>query len=272
MRKTDIYPVRPLNKTKFAFTLAEVLITLGVIGVVAAMTIPTLIANYQKMTTVNKLKQTYSQILHAMKLVSEDFGGGSLDNWSCPGAEYYKSYGQSRCIYLTFEKIAGATIYPKVEDKNKVMCYAEGHPYKEYTYVNGAKIANNAHVFSTHGASVSLPNGACVHWTALYWSAEAGGSIVIDIDGPYSGRNRMGRDVFVFRYGESNNQVNPIKASDIQLWPAGFNTNNIGVVVPPQNRNDLIRGWQNCNKSQEGNSCTGLLVYDGWKISRDYPW
>ena len=32
---------------RFAFTLAEVLITLGIIGVVAALTIPTLISNYQ---------------------------------------------------------------------------------------------------------------------------------------------------------------------------------------------------------------------------------
>ena len=35
------------NKRRFAFTLAEVLITLGIIGVVAALTIPTLVANYQ---------------------------------------------------------------------------------------------------------------------------------------------------------------------------------------------------------------------------------
>ena len=33
---------------RFGFTLAEVLITLGIIGVVAAMTIPTLIKTYQK--------------------------------------------------------------------------------------------------------------------------------------------------------------------------------------------------------------------------------
>ena len=37
-----------------AFTLAEILITLGIIGVVAAMTIPTLITNYQKKQTVTK--------------------------------------------------------------------------------------------------------------------------------------------------------------------------------------------------------------------------
>ena len=39
-----------VSSKKAAFTLAEVLITLGIIGVVAAMTIPTLIANYQNKT------------------------------------------------------------------------------------------------------------------------------------------------------------------------------------------------------------------------------
>ena len=42
--------IRPQNdKKKVAFTLAEVLITLGIIGVVAAMTMPMLIAKYQKL-------------------------------------------------------------------------------------------------------------------------------------------------------------------------------------------------------------------------------
>ena len=46
------------TKIKLAFTLAEVLITLGIIGIVAAMTIPTLLAKYQEKQTVTKLKQT----------------------------------------------------------------------------------------------------------------------------------------------------------------------------------------------------------------------
>ena len=44
----------------FGFTLAEVLITLGIIGVVAALTIPGLIINYKKARTVTVLKETYS--------------------------------------------------------------------------------------------------------------------------------------------------------------------------------------------------------------------
>ena len=38
---------RKIREKNSAFTLAEVLITLGIIGVVAAMTIPTLISKYQ---------------------------------------------------------------------------------------------------------------------------------------------------------------------------------------------------------------------------------
>lgn len=49
------------KKFKNAFTLAEVLITLGIIGVVAAMTLPTLIANYQKQVYANGLKKELIQ-------------------------------------------------------------------------------------------------------------------------------------------------------------------------------------------------------------------
>lgn len=45
---------------KRAFTLAEVLITLGIIGVVAALTIPTLMSNHRANVTMQKLKKFYS--------------------------------------------------------------------------------------------------------------------------------------------------------------------------------------------------------------------
>ena len=49
-----------------AFTLAEVLITLGIIGVVAAMTLPTLIAKYQERVLVTSAKKGYSILLNAL--------------------------------------------------------------------------------------------------------------------------------------------------------------------------------------------------------------
>jgi len=69
---------------KAAFTLAEVLITLGIIGVVAAMTLPALIQNYQKGVVLNRLKQTYAQVQTAIDTVAaRDFDGLPLHQWSC---------------------------------------------------------------------------------------------------------------------------------------------------------------------------------------------
>ena len=51
-----------------AFTLAEVLITLGIIGVVAAFTIPGLISRYQEKEMVNRWVKFYSLLQQAVKL------------------------------------------------------------------------------------------------------------------------------------------------------------------------------------------------------------
>lgn len=62
------------TKTKFAFTLAEVLITLGIIGIVAAMTIPTLIANTRARQYTSKFKKTISTLSNAARMSSELYG------------------------------------------------------------------------------------------------------------------------------------------------------------------------------------------------------
>jgi prepilin-type N-terminal cleavage/methylation domain-containing protein len=55
-------------KPLIGFTLAEVLITLGIIGIVAALTMPSLMANYQKKAAATRLKQTYSMLNQALLL------------------------------------------------------------------------------------------------------------------------------------------------------------------------------------------------------------
>ena len=62
------------NSRKIAFTLAEVLITLGIIGVVAAITLPTLIAKYDEMVMVNKIKRTYSELANAIEMRKAELG------------------------------------------------------------------------------------------------------------------------------------------------------------------------------------------------------
>lgn len=51
-----------------AFTLAEVLITLGIIGIVAAMTLPTLIGNYKEKILVVQVKKSYAELQNAIKM------------------------------------------------------------------------------------------------------------------------------------------------------------------------------------------------------------
>lgn len=66
--------------TIFAFSLADVLITLGIIGVVASMTMPTLIQNYQKTQYASQLKKIYSEFSQAYNLIIMDAGGSILNN------------------------------------------------------------------------------------------------------------------------------------------------------------------------------------------------
>ena len=64
---------------KTGFTLAEVLITLGIIGVVAAMTIPILMTAYQKKQTVTRLKRAYSIVQQSIRLSEDE--NGEVESW-----------------------------------------------------------------------------------------------------------------------------------------------------------------------------------------------
>lgn len=76
-------------KEKLAFTLAEVLITLGVIGVVAAITIPGLITSYNKKITETRLAKFYSVFNQAIRLsVAEN---GDVDTWD----DYWSASGNT---------------------------------------------------------------------------------------------------------------------------------------------------------------------------------
>lgn len=66
-----------------AFTLAEVLITLAIIGVVAAVTIPSLTQKYQEKITVTKLKKIYALLTQAYNMAIIEYG--TPDKWSFSG-------------------------------------------------------------------------------------------------------------------------------------------------------------------------------------------
>ena len=73
------YRLNILTSKKCAFTLAEVLITLGIIGVVAAMTMPSLISHYRHKVLETQFKKAYSVLSQAMIPVQSEF-------LSCPAS------------------------------------------------------------------------------------------------------------------------------------------------------------------------------------------
>lgn len=85
-----------MNKRVNGFTLSEVLITLAVIGVVAAMTIPTVINKYQEQATVSKVKKIYSTMNQAFMLSVKDNGYANEwnvgNNRSATTAKQFTSY------------------------------------------------------------------------------------------------------------------------------------------------------------------------------------
>ena len=71
-------------RKRCAFTLAEVLITVGIIGIVAAMTMPALIANHLEKERVTRLKKAYSTLSNAYISVLDEYGPPQywdVENW-----------------------------------------------------------------------------------------------------------------------------------------------------------------------------------------------
>ena len=93
-----------------AFTLAEVLITLGIIGVVAAITMPTLIQKHQEQANIVKLKKLYSVISQGYIQAITD--NESPDNWGITeenNADSALAFIEKLKPYFKIEKVCNST-------------------------------------------------------------------------------------------------------------------------------------------------------------------
>lgn len=185
-----------------AFTLAEVLITLGIIGTVCAMTIPNLMQDIQDAQLKTAWKKEFSTLLQAHKQVFNDNGGSiTLDQYNTNGllSKYYSQYLK----YIGPIYFGGAD-------------YSWHKPYQIgiwgcYKYLNNASYDTaDGQVCSSqnqNGASdaknqlVSLLDGSTLGHqvtTSASMTCQAGvdcGNLFIDVNGP-KGPNVIGRDMF----------------------------------------------------------------------------
>ncbi len=140
---------------KVAFTLAEVLITLGVIGIVAAMTIPTLVNSYQEKVTVTRLKKTYSVINQAFKLMVMDYG--TVDEWGLAKTETDDGAGNPVYDY------SGSKLFMERLSKYlKHEALKAGEPITDKTYSLDGTITRSAPTVADEGA-IQLADGTILN-------------------------------------------------------------------------------------------------------------
>ena len=139
-----------LNKKMGAFTLAEVLITLGIIGVVAAMTIPNLIANTRSQQYRSKYKKVVSTLSQAARLSDSlygyDFAGITQKCGSDPASEHPDNV-MTVCAILN-GTLSGATYL----GKGSSLTMRVGNTTKTYSAITSSEI------FTTAGLNLSKAN------------------------------------------------------------------------------------------------------------------
>ena len=235
-------------KKKAAFTLAEVLITLGIIGVVAAITIPTVVNKYKKIQIETRLKKVYTVMNQAV--------------------EMSKAHGTW-------------TEFPSAITNNSVATHPDIIKYLNSAlipYLNGAKFP----------ADVSHPNEALNDLTKLlladgtlcFIRSHQQIHVYCDINGT-KGPNKNGNDIFYFFLDYNITTGSNKRASGMgNFYPAGYfqnlNTDN----------NTISEGYAYKNRTQMKNHCISeepdgltknystcalLIMYDGWQIKDDYP-
>ncbi len=247
-----------INIKRIAFTLAEVLISLGIIGVVCAMTIPTLIANTQHAEYVTALKKFYTNFNQVLSQIAND--SGCPGNLECTGlfatGTTHATLGDELVKYVKVTKNC------RTDTTTDAACW----PVNTNEVYNGTGTNYNynndsAYKFITaDGMSIWMQNYAndCNTPTysnnpALGYMTQTCGTIVVDVNG-LKEPNYYGRDTFFF-----------------------FITNGKGTLLYPQGGADDKYGgteywWDGATKrcigaNNDGFYCAGRIIEQGWQMT-----
>lgn len=255
---------------KKGFTLAEVLITLGIIGVVAALTIPALVAKYEKNIVLTRLKRTYNVLSNALVAAQAEYGDPSI--WSYTGlGDEYNDESSSRINDI----FANTYITPYL---------AKGYEYfplkslSELGYktniTNRAGSPMGIITLNKKGVSLRLNDGTIIIPSVTFleatgpvsWQGQkriTGVLYYVDVNGP-KGPNILGKDLFAMSFDLiKHNRLMFDMPVRIRYNEGGF----VDIYIPPHTRDDII---QNCKNI--GTYCGYLIQSDGWMIKDDYPW
>lgn len=176
-----------------AFTLAEVLVTLGIIGVISAMTLPTLVKNHQRTVYVTQLQKVVSLLSQAAETATQQNNAISLDE-----TKYNGNNANGARNFLNDQlKIA------KNCDRDLTPCFASS--YKTLNGTDFTLETPQTVVSLASGAAISVFNNYLTYQGDAYWTDAQGVKhydpyhgalqLQVDVNGP-QGPNILGRDLF----------------------------------------------------------------------------
>lgn len=235
---------------KIGFTLAEVLITLGIIGVVAAMTIPTLINNAKEKETVTKLKKMNTILNQAFNMAVNEYG--TPDLWD-----------------FTASSIVGSDpdlIAQDLQGRDNVMKKFEPFLKKTYTcYYTDNTCSNNPKYIRER---YSLDGTSFGSWTSPRFILADGSSIdIFYMSSPTCSVNSGSTPQLKNICGEIFVDLNGIKPPNITgkdvFW---FRISKYGI-IPGGLEGDTIRSFDDyCNISKNsavnGYGCAAWVIYN----------
>jgi len=188
---------------KYGFTLAEVLITLVVIGVVAAMTIPTLVARYEEQVTVARVQKAYSTVAQAWAKFQSDNGcTGTVEGCLQDNEELYNQNPFHERFLKYFNYVQKIPTNTSLSNINWL-------PDKAY-YLNGSEITDSINWMGIYKRTSSGANTYFTLSDGMIFKIQMpdgqrkSGFIFFDTNGG-KGPNRIGKDQFPIGIGAYNN-------------------------------------------------------------------
>lgn len=213
-----------MRKLKLGFTLAEVLIVVGIVGVIAAISIPMLYQHYKVQVLKNQFKVADEVITQALKNALTEIGYDSLNDLNL---NYYVSGSNpSDEAKLNLQKLNAAWIKQ----------FRHSTPISSMTLyhqnINTAPILGIRPNYATpHPSGYILPNGMYVSGIYYYTDSAPPTNLYFyfDTNGPYKGPNRTGYDVFRYNSVEFREGCNPVRGISSReagcYWYAHYNMN-----------------------------------------------
>ena len=183
-----------------AFTLAEVLITLGIIGVVAAMTMPSLVQNYQKKALETGLKKSYSVLSQAVQRMIEEDG-------EIPSRA---SVASTRANWIAFEKSLSQNL--KIVKNCSVYGYSNkcisGDSFT--SWFNSTYKSYNKKTLGTAGWWFDDGMYVLADGSFLFLDASVSNDVLLNIDiNGSKAPNALGHDVFLFAIDHETGKLRP---------------------------------------------------------------